>query len=134
MKYDDASWHFGGDYPEDLPIENAFTHTGIFLAWYINHNLVSEEFIEDFADEAEQLKSREITGGRLFQIMDGKLCDDDLSPQGQRFANLYYQSDSGFEHNYYSDYGSVIEEDDKRIGAERALPYTILRILGNIMI
>lgn len=42
---------------EDLPIENAFTHTGIFLAWCINHDLVSGEFIDDFADEAKQLKS-----------------------------------------------------------------------------
>ena len=57
MKYDDASWHYGGDYPEGLPIENAFTHAGIFIAWCINHGLVSEEFIEDFADEAKHPKS-----------------------------------------------------------------------------
>ncbi len=39
MKYDDASWHFGGDYPSDLPQENACTHTGVFLAWALKTKL-----------------------------------------------------------------------------------------------
>jgi len=29
--YDKAKWHYGGDYPKDLPIEQAFVHTGMFL-------------------------------------------------------------------------------------------------------
>jgi hypothetical protein len=33
MKYDDASWHFGGEFPKDLPEEAAATHTGMFVAW-----------------------------------------------------------------------------------------------------
>src|SRR6266404_3538306 len=33
MKYDDASWHYGGDFPEDLPREAGATHTGMFVAW-----------------------------------------------------------------------------------------------------
>ena len=53
MKYDDASWHFGGDYPEDLPDENGATHIGMFLAWCIAHNFFSEELEEDFEEEEE---------------------------------------------------------------------------------
>ena len=28
-KYDDASWHYGGDFPDDLPEENGATHIGM---------------------------------------------------------------------------------------------------------
>jgi len=30
-KYDDASWHYGGEYPENISEENASTHIGMFL-------------------------------------------------------------------------------------------------------
>ena len=33
MKYDDASWHYEGAYPADLPPEAGATHIGMFLAW-----------------------------------------------------------------------------------------------------
>jgi hypothetical protein len=33
MKYDDASWHYGGDFPADLPREAGSTHIAMFLAW-----------------------------------------------------------------------------------------------------
>ena len=38
-KYDDASWHYGGDFPKDLPIEAGATHTGMFLALARSGNL-----------------------------------------------------------------------------------------------
>jgi hypothetical protein len=43
MKYDDSSWHYGGDvFPEDLPPEAGGTHIGMFLAWAIMNYLESE--------------------------------------------------------------------------------------------
>ena len=39
MSYDRADWHYGGDYPKDMPPENGGTHIGIFLAWAIIHHL-----------------------------------------------------------------------------------------------
>ena len=33
MKYDDAGWHVGGDFPDDLPPEAGATHIGMFAAW-----------------------------------------------------------------------------------------------------
>ena len=29
MKYDDASWHYNGDFPTDLPVEAGATHIGL---------------------------------------------------------------------------------------------------------
>ena len=42
MAYDKTDWHYGGDYPENLPSKNGGTHIGMFLAWAINNNLEGE--------------------------------------------------------------------------------------------
>jgi hypothetical protein len=39
---DRADWHYGGDYPPDLPSENGGTHIGIYLAWIIHRRLGSK--------------------------------------------------------------------------------------------
>jgi hypothetical protein len=33
MKYDDASWHHGGDFPAGQPQEHGGTHIALFLRW-----------------------------------------------------------------------------------------------------
>ncbi|MGN6118448.1 MAG: DUF7832 domain-containing protein, partial [Rhodanobacter sp.] len=42
MKYDDASWHYGGDFPKDLPDEAGATHTGMFVAWALLSGLAGQ--------------------------------------------------------------------------------------------
>lgn len=32
-KYDDVSWHYGGDFPKELTEKNASTHIGMFIGW-----------------------------------------------------------------------------------------------------
>ena len=105
-KYDDASWHYGGDYPKDLPVENAFTHIGMFLAWCIDNDLTSEELQEDAEEEINEVKSRKMTGGEfLRKVCDEKFTDDDLSEIGNEFATDYYEDDTAFSKEYknYSD-------------------------------
>ncbi|MDN3694377.1 hypothetical protein QWZ06_19865 [Chryseobacterium tructae] len=53
-KYDDASWHYGGEFPEGLPQKNGATHTGMFLNWCINNDLISDELKEDNEEEIEK--------------------------------------------------------------------------------
>jgi hypothetical protein len=50
-KYDDASWHYGGDYPKNLPNENTAFHIGMFITWYIENDLMSDEQIDDNEDD-----------------------------------------------------------------------------------
>ena len=42
--YDKAKYHYEGDFPQELPMEQAFVHTGMFLSWIIDNNLFSDEF------------------------------------------------------------------------------------------
>jgi hypothetical protein len=110
-KYDDASWHYGGEYPQDLPDENASTHIGMFLAWCINNDLISEELKEDSEELVNDVKSRKVTGGEfLREACDEKFTDYDLNEIGNEFASDYYEDDTNFSKNcknYFGDYAEI---------------------------
>lgn len=104
-KYDDASWHYEGDYPHDLPVENASTHIWMFLAWCIENNFYNEEFwIDDLELEQEisDIKNKKITWAQfLIDCLDEKLTDEDLNEEWNNFANFYY------ENKYMEDYEKI---------------------------
>lgn len=104
-KYDDASWHFNGDFPEDLPLEAGGTHIGMFLAWAIDKSLV-----RPLHSNAESVKRREDTGrDYLMLACDGQLTESDLSELGNAFAQEYYKdSHANREGQYFEDYNSVL--------------------------
>jgi hypothetical protein len=103
MKYDDVSWHTGADeYPSDLPPEAAATHTGMFLAWALLEGLGGDVF--DAADH-ERLKKRAVTPGQFFLDSDGKLVDEMLSDEGNRFTQAYFDMEKG---QYLYDYDRVL--------------------------
>lgn len=121
-KYDDASWHYGGDFPADLPPENGATHIGLFLTWCIDNNLSSEMMLEDFAEDIEKVKKREMTGVEfLLQNCDEKFTDEDLNDQGNEFTNDYYNEDTEFTKlypPYLQDYEIVAKMWSKEFGKE----------------
>jgi hypothetical protein len=107
MKYDDASWHYGGDYPKDLPSEAAATHIGMFLAWAILRDLVGDLHREDSQASLEKVRTRHMTGREfLLKECDEKFTDEDLSELGNEFALSYY------EQTYLTDYCDTLVEGD----------------------
>ena len=102
--YDRAYWHFAGEYPEDLPLENGGTHIGMFLAWAINNNLESDIHKRESQASLSAVRNKEMTG-RAFLIREcaEKFWEDDLSEEGNAFALYYYESDM-----YFSDYKSAL--------------------------
>ena len=108
MKYDDASWHYGGDFPKDLPQEAGATHIGMFLAWALLSGLEGDLYTEELPDAIPSLQSRSITPGAfLIANCDEKFTDDDLNEEGNDFAQGYYASDAAL---YVSDYGDTLGE------------------------
>ena len=105
MKYDDASWHYGGDFPKDLPPEAGATHIGMFVAWCWLHGMAGTEILEDFPDIAHRVALRSATPGTLFlELCDEKFIDSDLNDEGNAFAQDYYDNESkGYRHKYYAD-------------------------------
>lgn len=99
MKFDDASWHYSGDYPKNVPQENAFTHIGMFLAWVLLNGLGGKLHTEELPDALALLQTRKLTPGvYLQQYCDGKLTDEDLNETACEFAKSYY------EKSYFEDY------------------------------
>lgn len=106
MKYDDASWHYGGDFPSDLPAAAGGTHIGMFVAWCLLNGMAGEVHTEELPDILEKLKNRERTPGAWFLgACDGKFVDEDLSEEGNAFAKSYFDFDVG---QYLSDYESSV--------------------------
>jgi hypothetical protein len=109
MKYDDASWHYGGDFPKDLPDEAGATHTGMFVAWALLAGLAGDIHIEEFPESVEKLRSRTVTPGQFFlEACDGKFTDEDLNDEGNAFAQEYFEFERG---SYLEDYGRLLAED-----------------------
>jgi len=109
MKYDDASWHYGGDFPGDLSQKSGATHIGMFLAWCLLNNLGRNEH----EDLLKSFKNREVTPGQYFiQNCDEKLTDEDLNREGNAFAGTYYEDADG-DINYMTDYIQALDPDGK---------------------
>lgn len=99
-KYDDASWHYGGAYPEDLPDEAAATHIGMFVAWCLLNGFAGGEV----EGELTELQEREVTPGAfLMQVLDEKFVSDDLTDDGNAFAVAYYVGKDN-DSRYVDDY------------------------------
>ncbi len=106
MKYDDASWHYGGDFPKDLPIEAGATHIAMFAVWAWSNGLAGPLILEDIPEALDAVTSRSMTPGEiLLKYSDGKLIDEDLSDEGNAFARAYYLdgTDSGRLGEYITD-------------------------------
>jgi hypothetical protein len=113
-KYDDASWHYGGDFPKNLPTENGATHIGMFLQWCIENNLFSDELNEDSEEDIIKIKEHKMTGAAfLIKNCDEKLLDVDLNELGNDFAIDYYENDTKFGkkyNSYINDYGETFDK------------------------
>lgn len=103
MAIDRMDWHYGGNFPEDLPNENGGTHIGIFLAWIINNNLEGDLHKEESAEALEDVRKRKITGRDfLIDQCDEKFWEEDLTEEGFVFAESYYEND------YHEDYEETL--------------------------
>jgi hypothetical protein len=104
---DRADWHYGGNYPPELPQENAGTHIGMYLAWIILRGLGSKELVLHAADTYNWVRNREVTGrDLLFTKLDEKFFDELLSPEGEAFTRSYYETNG-----YANDYDRVLGAD-----------------------
>jgi hypothetical protein len=109
MKYDDASWHYGGEFPEDLPDEAGATHTGMYLAWALLSGLSGDIHVTDFPEDIPRLQSRVLTPGAFFlSSCDGKLTVENLSDEGNAFTAHYFNFESG---QYLADYEETLGQD-----------------------
>jgi hypothetical protein len=112
MKYDDASWHYGGNFPKDLPPEAGATHISMFVIWAWLNGLAGILHAEEIPEGQEQVRKREKTPGKLFiALCDEKFTDEDLNAEGNAFAEVYYAGADGLKSDgYLLDYSIAFPE------------------------
>ena len=92
---DDACYHIESIEEKELPVDpiTAYNHMAIYLRWCMEHDLMSEEFIEEYGEVVQQVKAdpasvdlrefiRDELDGCLFAVL--------FNHQGHSFASYYY--------------------------------------------
>ena len=89
--YDQASLHFmSGNFPDTLPIDQAYVHIGMYLGWIVDNNLYSDFFEKECDTQIFRFKQRQITPAILSEIWNGKLCSHFFTEEGNMFTFYYY--------------------------------------------
>lgn len=88
--YDNAKNHFLGNFPESLPIEQAYVHIGMYLGWVIEKGLYSEFFEDEAAVQIIRFKRRDISCTILSEMWDGYLGHELFEKSGNMFTYYYY--------------------------------------------
>ena len=92
---DDASYHLESIEEKELPIDpiNAYNHMAIYLRWCMDHDLMGEEFLAEYGDVVEKVKTDPVSVDlRAFiqDELDGCLFSVLFNQQGRAFAGYYY--------------------------------------------
>ena len=106
--YDKAKYHYDGKFSKELPIEQAFVHTGMFFGWTLENDLYDPEFWgdDDMEGYITSFKLREMTGAQIYEVAcDGAFVSDELNEEGNAFAQSYFDFDNG---QYLSDYEEIL--------------------------
>lgn len=104
--YDNAKNHFLGNFPESLPIEQAYVHIGIYLGWIIENELYSEFFDDEAGIQIFRFQRKEICPTILSELWDGYLGYELFSHKGNLFTYFYYGGGI-----YRKDYTDLLASD-----------------------
>jgi hypothetical protein len=109
MKYDDASWHYGGQFPEGQPDEHGGTHIGLFLRWCFEKGWAGKLHTDEEPDAVTEVRRGEMSGTDfLFKYCDGKFTDEDLNDLGNDFAAQYYGDDGLYLDDYIESFEDLM--------------------------
>ena len=109
MKYDDASWHCGEDFPKDQPEEHGGTHIALFLKWCFMKGWAGTIHLEEESAAVEAVVAGKLSATEFFfTYCDGKLVDEMLNEAGNAFAKRYYGDDGLYLEDYATSFGDLM--------------------------
>ena len=95
MEMDCADWHLETIQEKNLPVDelSAYNHMAIYLRWCMEHDLMGEEFLEEYGDVVQKVKA-DPAGVNLQKFirdeLDGQLLGPMFNQKGRAFASYYY--------------------------------------------
>ena len=95
VEMDNAACHLETIQEKNLPVDeiNAYNHMAIYLRWCMEHDLMSEDFLQEYSKVAKQVKADPTSVDlRAFirDELDGSLFSVLFNQQGRAFAGYYY--------------------------------------------
>lgn len=93
--FDKAKYHWGGDFPSDLPRVQAYVPGGMYVAWCALNELLSEQTRRDFAEDCDALLARARSPCSLYRAFGGVFTDSHLNESGVAFAKAHFDFDVG---------------------------------------
>lgn len=105
--YDKAKYHYGADnFSKELSHTQAFVHTGMFIAWLVQHDLFSGAVLHTPPTVIEKVKRRHLTGTEFYkEYLDGVFMPNELTGEGVQFTEFYFDFEKG---QYLADYSKVL--------------------------
>ena len=109
VKYDDASWHCGGDFPKGQPEEHGGTHIALFLKWCFMKGWAGKHHLDSEPEAVAAVIAGKLSATDFFfEYCDGKLVSDMLNEAGNTFAQRYYGDDGLYLNDYGSGFGELM--------------------------
>jgi hypothetical protein len=109
MKYDDASWHSGGNFPAGSPQEYGATHIALFLRWCFSKGWVGEIHRSEEPEDTQHVAEGKLSAVEyFFKYCDGKLTNEDLDDTGNAFVEKYYGDDGRYVQDYAEHFGDLM--------------------------
>ena len=106
MKYDNASWHYGGNFPKGSPQEYGGTHIALMLKWCFLKGWAGELHMQEDRDDVERLiRGEKSATDFLFECCDGKFTDQQLNEEGNAFISVYFGEDGPYTNDYAATFG-----------------------------
>ena len=110
VEMDDADWHLEIIQEKGLPVDeiNAYNHMAIYLRWCMEHDLMGEEFLSEYGEVVEKVKTTP-AGVDLREFIRDELDGQPVGPMfnktGRAFASYYYgEPDSPYFPSDIDDY------------------------------
>jgi len=109
MKYDDVSWHCGGEFPEYSPNEYGGTHIALFFKWCFVKGWAGELHLEEEPEDTQRVIDGTLSATEFFfKYCDGKLTEQDFNDEGHAFAKKYYGEDGLYLDDYGEDFAELM--------------------------
>ena len=108
-KYDDVDWHWGDNWPQDTPLDNAYVHLAALMYWAILRNRLDAAMHMDDPNDLKCINdvlSRKTTPLTfVVECCDGSLVRDDFTDETNDFLSEYYD-------DYLDDFVALFGRDD----------------------
>lgn len=100
MVFDKAKWHFGGEFPDNLPQYQGYVITGFFVGYLIQNGMMSAKYYrhKNYLQHTEAVKNGVLSPVRFFHdYMDGVFDSADTNYIGYLFSKSHYEPDRYFD-------------------------------------